>query len=73
MVLGFCGVGTAAGSGPVVAGPGRSRWCKGLFPELFGCSCLVVAGLAHVDPAEFNAAGVVGEAVDDGVGGDSIR
>jgi hypothetical protein len=42
------------------------------FPES-GCGSGVLVSLsAHVDFAEFDRSGVVGEPVDDGVGGDSV-
>lgn len=49
---------------------GRHR--RGLLPVAGGGAGLVVALAAHVDFAEVDLAGVVGQAVDDGVGGDPV-
>ena len=51
---------------------GATRLSGLLFPES-GCGSGVLVSLsAHVDFAEVDRSGVVGEPVDDGVGGDSV-
>lgn len=50
---------------------GRHR--PGLLPVAGGGAGLVVALAAHVDLAEVDLAGFVGQPVDDRVGGDPVR